>query len=73
MMGYFGGYGISGFFMLFFWLLIIVAIVVAIKWLMSHSQSGERANSALDILRERYAKGEIDKKEFEEKKGALSK
>jgi putative membrane protein len=80
--GMMGGYGMGhgmgwfGFvFMIVFWVLVAVAIVLLIRWLIlstrSAGQGGRRENTALDILRERYARGEIGKEEFEEKKRDL--
>ncbi|HAM88783.1 MAG: hypothetical protein US93_C0002G0069 [Candidatus Falkowbacteria bacterium GW2011_GWD2_38_42] len=70
-------YGFLGpIFMILFWGMIIFAIVTFVRMASGHSgkwcnHSQEKNNSALNILKERYAKGEIDKKEFEEKKKDL--
>lgn len=58
------------FMMLVFWGLIIVGVVLAIRWLLTQSRDS-RADNALEILRQRYARGEIDKEEFEAKKRDL--
>lgn len=57
--------------MLVFWGLIIVALVLGIRWLARQGRE-PRTDSALDILRQRYARGEINKEEFEAKKRDLS-
>ena len=75
MMGY-GAYGGWGLLMsIFWWALIIVAVVALVKWLggcrLGKCWHSGQEKSPLEILRERYAKGEIDKKEFEEMKKDL--
>ena len=61
--------GFGGPFMLVFWLLVVIAIVVFVKWLgVRASAPGSRDKSPLDVLQDRYARGEIDREEYEEKR-----
>jgi putative membrane protein len=78
--GTMGGYGYGmGWFgtiiMIVFWVLVIVGIVFLIRWLAASTRSeGRRSrpeDSALEILKRRYARGEINKEEFEEKRKSL--
>ncbi len=57
-----------------FWIAVVVVILFLIRWLIvSARHHGDRksGDSALEILRIRYAKGEITKEEFEQKKRDL--
>ena len=68
------GHGFGGVFMVVFWILVVVGIVFLVRGFWSRSSTGgpgESTESALDILKGRYAKGEIGKSEFEEKKKDL--
>ncbi len=59
--------------MLLYWGVIILVIALLVKWLFGKSSdvrvSGGK--TALDILKARYARGEINKEEFEQKKRDL--
>ncbi len=67
----FFGFGFG--FMWIFWLLLILVIVWAVKSGMSAGSSDKQSEkSALQILEERYVRGEIDKNEFEQKKRDLT-
>ncbi|MHB1666453.1 SHOCT domain-containing protein [Thiomonas sp.] len=69
MMGGWGGYGIGWIFMFLWWVIIVALVVGLIRWLfMGHvSDGGSRpvAEAHLDILKERYARGEIDHDMYE--------
>jgi len=71
--GLFGGWGIAWMVFIFIFIAaIIVGIILLIIWLVKRaSYSGyalEKQGRALDILKERYARGEITKKEYENMK-----
>lgn len=57
-------------FMILFWILVILWIIYLIK-LLSNKENKNSDDRSLSILKERYAKGEITKKEFEEIKNNL--
>ena len=77
--GMMGNWGMGGFgmvFMMVFWVLVIVGIVFLIRWLIPAAGSGkaavQRGSGAVEILKERYARGEINKAEFESMKRDIS-
>ena len=68
-----GNQGFMGGFMWIFWIAVIVGLVFLIKWIVQQSRPGEYKSeeNSLEILKKRYARGEIDKEEFEQKKKDL--
>jgi putative membrane protein len=75
-MHWFNGMG-GGWMMIFWWILIIVAIAALLKWTVPSfggypgNEQRNNSKSALEILKERYARGEIDKDEYDKKKKDL--
>jgi putative membrane protein len=66
-----GGMGFGWFFMIIFWILVLLGVVYGIRMLAGTTKRGEKQESAIDILKKRYAKGEITKEEFERLKNDL--
>ena len=67
------GMGFGGGLMWLFWIVAIILIVWGVKLAVRiGNQSEEGGISALDILKERYAKGEIDQAEYEQKRKTLN-
>lgn len=76
MMGWTDGYGWMGFgwiFMALFWILIIMGIVAILRG-SGTGNSGNRdmpRKTPLEILQDRYARGEIEREEYEQKRRDL--
>jgi putative membrane protein len=66
-----GWWGMSWIFMIIFWGLVILGLIFLIRWLAGKRKDTKSEESALDILRRRYARGEINQEEFEQKKRGL--
>lgn len=76
MMGWADGYGWMGFgwvFMVLFWVLIILGVVALLRWLGmgGNASRGAPRKTPLEILQERYARGEIEREEYEQKRRDL--
>ena len=69
-----GMWGVWGFgmmlVMLTFWVLVIVGLIALVRWLVTQGRES-RTDTALEILRQRYARGEINREEFDAKKRDL--
>lgn len=68
------GMGIWMLFGMVFWIVVIVGIVLLVIWVVQKAVGGGvggTEGSALEILKKRYASGEISKEEFAEKKRDL--
>ena len=52
--------------------LLVVGVFAAIRWLWPSPDAGRAEDRALAILRERYARGEIARDEFETRRRDLS-
>ncbi len=66
MMGWGGGW-----LMILFWIMILIGLILLIKWLVQMTRGDKDrplAPNALEVLKERYARGEIDRQEFLAKK-----
>ncbi len=75
MMGGWGGYGGYGPFGMIIWLVILVLVIAAVVWLIRsashpgiHLPGAGRRSPGLDVLEERYARGEINRDEYVQKK-----
>lgn len=66
---FFGG----GWMMFFLWFIIIVLVVFAIRALMVSNQNKQHKETPMEILKRRYANGEIDEEEFNKRKKELLK
>ncbi len=66
-MNWYGG----GFMMVFWWGLVIVLVLAVFKWFQGQNAPTTNKESALDILKKRYASGELSKTEYETMKKEL--
>lgn len=72
--GFSGGWGM-GTMGILFWIIIVAAIVLLVRMVKQGQGGGNpvdrKERTPLEVLKERYARGEIDKEEYESKRNDL--
>ena len=63
------GWGMGGIGMLVYWVLLALVFALLVKY--ATGSGREKDKSGLDIIKQRYARGEINREEFEQKKRDL--
>jgi putative membrane protein len=58
--------------MIFFWIVLIIGIVYLVRATLGGGGTRREDRSALEILEQRYARGEISEEEFERKRQKLT-
>lgn len=66
---FFGG----GWMMFFWWFLIIALVILVVRAFMNTTQNRQSKETPMEILKRRYAQGEIDEEEFNKRKKELLK
>jgi len=66
-----GWWGMGWIFMIVILGILILGLIFLSRWLLGMTKVPRGEESALEILKKRYARGEIDKEEFEQKKRDL--
>ena len=66
------GFGLGGFGMILTWIIILGIVVFFVKFLLNLDKSRKETSSPMEILRARYASGEISKEEYENVKRDLT-
>jgi putative membrane protein len=67
-----GGWGVL--WMILWWAVVVALVVLVVRWITQSSGTGStggRPSDALDILDERFARGEISEEEYRERKRVL--
>lgn len=64
------GMGLGGLGMLLLWAVFIIVITLLLRRLLG-DRDGRKQSTALDILDQRYAKGEIDREEYLKRRADL--
>ncbi|GBE00444.1 hypothetical protein BMS3Abin07_02495 [bacterium BMS3Abin07] len=71
-MGY-GGFGFGSIFMILFWVILIIVAVYLVKMYFGKTRQEPGHETAEDVLKRRYAAGDISKEEFNERMEVLKK
>jgi putative membrane protein len=55
----------------FILLFALIGVIAVVYWVVQWTTNSRRSRTALDILNERFARGEIDRAEYDEKRKAI--